>query len=179
MICSYENLRAYIFSSWLHLRDLSDQMKCCILLETFSFFLLKLIFFLLQLPDLRNTKQKARKLFRALVGVTGYYFRQLAYHTLLAALVAVSSHLLPTALIFLEAGGTIAAIAQLLHQPPLFLEAARCTAARFMSCHKTHPLSSGGFKTDLEQTTVYWLAPPYQEINPQDTKVNRANHWVR
>ena len=75
----------------------------------------------------------------------------LTKHTLLAALVAVSSHLSPTALIFLEAGGTIAAIAQLLHQVPLFLEAARCTAARFMSCHKKHPLSSGGFKTDLEQ----------------------------
>jgi hypothetical protein len=27
MICSYENLRAYIFFSWLYLRDLSTQME--------------------------------------------------------------------------------------------------------------------------------------------------------
>jgi hypothetical protein len=91
-----------------------------------------------------NTK-KARRIFRALIGVINYYLRLLHQHALFRTLAAVAAHLSPTALIFLEAGGTIAAVTQVLHQPPLFLEATRCTATRFMSCHRLHPLSSGGF----------------------------------
>ena len=118
--------------------------------------------------------EKARKLFRALVDVINGYSRLLPEHALFGALAAVAAHLSPTAFVFLKAGGTIAAVAHFLHQPPLFLEATRRTATRFSSCHRNTPSLQEDFSENLTETIICRLPPPYREINPKEAKVNRT-----
>jgi hypothetical protein len=116
---------------------------------------------------------------RALVDVTNCYSKLLPQHTLFSALAAVAAHLSPTAFVFFKAGGTIAAVAQLLHQPPLFLEAARRTATRFSSCHRNTPSLQEDFSENLAETIICRSAPPYRQINPKEAKVNRTTLELR
>jgi len=54
---------------------------------------------------------------------------ELANQALLGALTTIATSLLPTTLVLLVAGGTIAAGAQLLYQSPIFTEAACSSTA--------------------------------------------------
>jgi hypothetical protein len=110
----------------------------------------------IQTPE--NDSEKSPEHLRALVGtilpkwlrtiahLRGY--AELANHAFLGALATLATHLLPTTLILFEAGGTIAAAAQLLYQPPLFTETTRSSAAGLMTCHRRHPLSLEVFQLE-------------------------------
>jgi hypothetical protein len=56
-------------------------------------------------------------------------YLELGNHALLGALATLAACLLSTTVILFEAGGTIAAVAQFLYQPPFFTEATRSSIA--------------------------------------------------
>jgi hypothetical protein len=64
---------------------------------------------------------------RFFLRLVGYL--ELANHAFHGALTTLATCLLLTTLILFEAGGTIATVAQLLYQPPLFTEATRSSTA--------------------------------------------------